>query len=339
MNANIDWDKLGFSYMDTRCHVRYTWRDGQWDAGQVVAAPYLNLHIGATALHYGQSAFEGLKAFRSRDGSVRAFRVEQNARRMADTARRICMADMPESLFIEAVERAVRENLDYVPPYGTGGSLYVRPLLFGSGPRIGINPSAEYTFLVLVLPVGAYYKGGLTPVRAVILDNYDRAAPHGVGNVKVAGNYAASLEPRKVAKDKGFPIELYLDAAEHRYIDEFGTSNFIGITADNRYVTPVSESILPSITNRTLQQLAQDMGMTVERRPVEYAELGDFVEIGACGTAVVVTPICEIVRGDTVVRCGPCDHCGPVLQKLYNEVTGIHFGELEDRYGWMHPIA
>ncbi|NOY80867.1 MAG: branched-chain amino acid aminotransferase [Kiritimatiellaeota bacterium] len=334
VKERIDWGSLGFGFRDTNCHIRYTWRDGSWDGGELVEGSFVRLHMAATALHYGQSAFEGLKAFGCRDGKTRLFRPWENARRMARTARRLCMAEVPEELFVEAVRRVTDANREFIPPFGTGGSLYVRPLLFGSGPQLGVSPALEYTFLVFVVPVGAYYKGGLTPVRAVVLDEYDRAAPRGVGNIKVAGNYAASLEPHAVAHERGFAVELYLDAAEHRYVEEFGTSNFIGITQDGRYVTPESPSILPSVTNRTLQQIARDFGIPVEVRPVPFAEVPEFAEIGACGTAVVITPVNEIVRGDLVIRVGPRGGCGPTLEKLYATVTEIQYGVRPDPYGW-----
>jgi branched-chain amino acid aminotransferase len=334
MAVNIDWNQLGFSYMQTKSHIRFVWRDGKWNAGELVQDPHYNIHIAASSLHYGQAAFEGMKAFRRKDGQVSIFRPWENARRMANTAKRICMAEVPEEMFVEAAQRVVKDNIDYVPPYGTGGSLYIRPLLFGSGEQIGVNPSHEYVFIILVTPVGAYYKGGLTPVRAVVLDDYDRAAPQGVGNVKVAGNYAASLYAHEQAKKAGFPVELYLDSKEHKYIDEFGTSNFIGITKDRKYVTPKSPSILPSITNVTLRQIATDMGMEVEERPVLFDEIKDFAEIGACGTAVVITPVNEIVRGEQTLRVGPAEGCGPTLQALYQRVTAIQYGEAEDVHGW-----
>ena len=330
----IDWASLGFNYMDTACHIRYTWKDGAWDSGALVEEPYLNLHIAATCVHYGQAAFEGLKAFRCKDGKIRMFRPQENARRILNTARRTCMAEVTEALFMEAVKRVVRANEAYVPPYGTGGSLYIRPLLIGTGAQIGVAPTKEYTFIVLVVPVGPYYKGGLQPVKALVYDEYDRAAPLGVGHVKVAGNYAAILYAHERAKENGYPVELYLDAKEHRFVEEFATSNFIGITKDNRYVTPDSPSILPSVTNRTLMQIAKDMGMTVEVRPVPFEELASFAEVGACGTAVVVTPVCEVRRGDMVIRTGSETGCGPVLQKLYEAVQGIQYGELPDTYGW-----
>ncbi|MCF7854163.1 MAG: branched-chain amino acid aminotransferase [Candidatus Pacebacteria bacterium] len=324
--------------MPADCHIQYRWSNGEWDDGKLVTEPYLHLHIAATALHYGQAAFEGLKAFECKDGAVRLFRPAMNVRRLNCTATRVCMPSLPEELFLNAVKRVIQANRDYVPPYGTGGSLYIRPLMFGSGPRIGVQPAAEYVFLILVLPVGPYYKGGLQPVRAIVLDDYDRAAPHGMGSVKVAGNYAASLKPHKDAHDKGFSIELYLDAKEHRYIEEFSTSNFVAITNDKHYVTPESPSILPSVTNNSLQQIAGSMGLTVERRPVLFDEVAEFCEVGACGTAVVVTPVNEIVRGDTTLRVGPPEGCGPVLQELYREVTAIQYGEEPDRYGWLVDV-
>lgn len=335
---DIDWAKLSFSYMDTHCHIRYTWRDGVWDSGELVTSPYINLHIAATALHYGQAAFEGLKAFRGPDGKVRVFRAAMNASRINQAARHIRMAEIPEAMFLEAVDRVVKANIDYVPPYGTGATLYIRPLLIGSGPQIGVNPAREYTFIILVTPVGAYYKGGLTPVRAIVLDNFDRAAPHGTGHVKLAGNYAASLLPHHLAHEAGFPVELYLDAKEHKYIEEFGTSNFLGLTADGRYVTSQSPSILPSVTNNGLMQLAAHLGFKVEARPIEFAELPQFSEVAACGTAVVITPVNEIVRGDTVLHIGPREGCGPGLQKLYSHYTAIQWGLEPDIFNWLTEV-
>lgn len=333
----IDWSSLGFKYMDTECHIRYTWRDGAWDGGDLVKDPHLSVHIAASCLHYGQAAFEGMKAFRCKDGKVRVFRPQENASRMAATARRTCMAEVPEALFLDALSRVIKANDAYIPPYGTGGSLYLRPLLIGTGAQIGVAPGLEYTFIVLVVPVGPYYKGGLQPVRAIIYDEFDRAAPQGVGHVKVAGNYAASLFAHEKAKREGYPVELYLDPKEHKYVEEFATSNFIGIK-DNTYVTPESSSILPSVTNKTLKQIAADMGMKVEVRPVPFDELASFSEIGACGTAVVVTPVCEIRRGDTVIRIGSESGCGPVLQRLYERVQGIQYGELPDQHGWCWEV-
>jgi branched-chain amino acid aminotransferase len=332
--ANVDWGKLGFSYMETNGHVQHVWREGRWDEGEFVESPYLKIHMAATALHYGQSAFEGLKAFRRKDGKISLFRPQDNARRMAATARRTCMAEVPEDLFVEACKRAVRANQEFVPPYGTGGSLYVRPLLFGSGPQIGVAASEEYTFLVLVTPVGPYYTGGLQAVKAIVLDDYDRAAPLGTGHVKVAGNYAVSLYPHLEAKKAGYPVELYLDAKEHKWVEEFATSNFLAVTKSGAYVTVDSRSILPSITNLTLQEIARDLGIPVEVRPVAFEELPAFAEVAACGTAVVITPVCQVERAGKVYKTGPETGCGPVLEKLYKTVQGIQYGELPDTHGW-----
>jgi len=332
--AQIDWNSLGFAYMETNGHVQYTWRDGAWSTGEWVESPHLNIHIAATALHYGQSAFEGLKAFRRQDGKVSLFRPEENAKRMQTSAQRTCMAEVPVELFVDACTRAVKGNLEFVPPYGTGGSLYVRPLLFGSGPQIGVAPAEEYTFLVLVTPVGPYYKGGLQAVKAIVLDDYDRAAPQGVGHVKVAGNYAVSMYPHLMAKDAGYAVELYLDAKEHKWIDEFSTSNFLAVTQEGTYVTVKSTSILPSITNMTLQQIAKDLGIPVEVRPIAFDEVTEFAEVAACGTAVVITPVCQIERAGKVYKTGPETGCGPVLEKLYKTVQGIQYGEMPDPHGW-----
>ncbi len=338
MKKNIDWQNLDFSYRDSDCHIRYAWRNGAWDEGKLYSKPTLDLHIAATVLHYGQTVFEGMKAFECEDGTINIFRPQENAQRINRGARRLCMPEVPEDLFLNAVKRVVQANRDYVPPYGTGGSLYIRPLLFGSGPRIGVQPADEYIFMVLVLPVGPYYHSGLKPVRAVVLDDYDRAAPLGVGDIKAAGNYAASLEPHHKAIEQGFAVELYLDAKEHRFVEEFGTSNFIAITADGRYVTTASRSILPSVTNMTLQQIAKDMGIPVEIRAIEFDELQTFSEIAACGTAVVITPVNEIVRGTRVIRSGPEDGCGPVFSELYNRVMAIQYGDAPDLHDWRVSI-
>ncbi len=335
---NIDWENLGFNYMDTHCHIRYVWRKGQWSAGELVAEPTLNLHIAATALHYGQACFEGLKAFACRDGRVRLFRPRENARRMAASARRLCMAEVGEEMFLDATRRIVEANREFVPPYGSGGALYVRPLLLGSGRQIGVSPADEYVFLVLVTPVGAYYKSGLEPVRAVVLDQYDRAAPKGVGMVKAGGNYGASLEPHRLAHQQGFAVVLYLDAREHRYVDEFGTSNFIAVSKEGAYVTVKSNSVLPSITNSGLQELAREAGREVEVRQIAFDEIGAFSEVAACGTAVVITPVNEIVRGNTVLRVGPRQGCGPVFQELYGAYRAIQVGDEKDRFGWTEEL-
>jgi branched-chain amino acid aminotransferase len=335
----LDWQNLDFSYRATNAHLRYTWKQGQWDAGVVVREPMINLHIASTALHYGQAAFEGLKAFTLKDGSVAVFRVDENARRLQSSARRLCMVEVPTSLFEAAVLRAVRENREFVPPYGTGGSLYIRPLLIGSGARIGVQPADEYTFIILVVPVGNYYKGGLNPVSAMVFDDFDRAAPNGTGGVKVGGNYAADLMPSKQAKEQHCQVTLYLDAKEHRWVDEFATSNFIAISADKReYLTPESSSALPSITNKSLMTLAADIGLKVTRRPIAWDEIASFSEVAACGTAVVITPVHKIHRGEQVITVGPAKGCGPVLQRLYDMVRAIQVGEAPDRHDWLRKV-
>jgi branched-chain amino acid aminotransferase len=338
MAANIDWKNLGFSYMQTPYHVKTVFSGGKWGEIEKVTDATLNLHIAATCLHYGQACFEGLKAFTRADGSIAMFRPDENGKRMADTAGRLVMEQPPVELFVEACRRAVRFNIDFVPPYGTGASLYIRPFLIGTSPHIGVHASEEYALIVLVSPMGPYYKNGFFPVKAFIQERYDRAAPRGVGNVKAGGNYAAGMIGDKEGKSKGFPICLYLDSAEHRYIDEFSTSNFIAITGDNIYVTPESSSILPSITNKSLQKLALDAGMKVERRRIPVAELGGFKEVGACGTAVVITPVCSILYGETEFTYGSQDRAGATLTELYSGLQAIQYGDAEDRHGWMVKV-
>ena len=248
------------------------------------------------------------------------------------------MPPVPTEMFLDALDRVVKDNIDYVPPYGTGCSMYVRPLLIGTGPQIGVAPAHEYDFLMMVMPMGDYYKGGIKPVRAIIFDEYDRAAPQGMGDVKVGGNYAASLYAHEKAHHMGFPVELYLDSKTHTHVEEFATSNFLGFKKDGTYVTVKSSSVLPSVTNLSLQQLAKDMGHTVEVRTVPYEELREFAEIGACGTAVVVTPVYEVVRGDDVIRVGSETECGPNLLKLHNAVQDIQFGRAPDVHGWCREI-
>ena len=336
IRTDIDWGSLGFSYMPVNSHIRACYRDGKWSEGELINEPTITMSIAATCLHYGQAAFEGLKAFRCKDGKVRVFRPDENAKRLNLSAERILGPTIPVDFFNELVRRVVLDNIEFVPPYGSGGSLYIRPLYIGVGPQIGVAPANEYDLLIMVMPVGPYYKGGLKSVRAMVIEDYDRAAPLGTGTIKLGGNYAASLKPAKAAKEKGFPIPLFMDPKTHEYVDEFGTSNFFGITKDGAYVTPSSESILGSITNKSLQQIAADLGMKVERRPIHRNELGDFAEIGACGTAVVITPVSEIVTGDKTYKYN--EECGPTLRKLYDRMTGIQYGELPDTHNWNFEV-
>lgn len=335
MAADLDWKNLGFQYMDTGAFVRISYKNGEWQQPELLSDPVITLHVAATALHYGQTAFEGLKVFSRKDGSAAAFRPEENAKRLNDSARRLLMQELPVEKFMEALSLLAKENKEFIPPYGTGASFYVRPLLIGAGPRVGVQPADEYDFYMLGMPVGPYYKDGFFPVNALVQTDFDRAAPKGVGNVKAGGNYAAGMMGDKAAKSKGYSIALYLDAREHKYIDEFGTSNFIGITEDKKYVTPDSLSILPSITNASLQILAEDFGFTVEKRPVAFDEISEFSEVGACGTAAVITPVYSITYGDKTLTFGSEDKAGEELTKLFNELQGIQYGDVEDRHNWM----
>ena len=289
----IDWANLSFGYRRTDYNIRCYYRNGEWGRLEICSSETLNIHMAATCLHYGQEAFEGLKAFRGKDGKIRIFRCDMNAKRMIRSAEYISMKAPSEKLFMDAVLSAVKLNERFVPPYGTGASLYIRPLLIGSGPQVGVKPADEYTFVVFVTPVGPYFKEGFKPVDVVIDRDHDRAAPRGTGHIKVGGNYAASLVSGKLAHDLGYSAVLYLDAAEKKYIDECGPANFFGIR-NNTYITPESHSILPSITNDSIRILAHDMGMQVECRQVPYEELATFEEAGECGTAAVITPIDKI---------------------------------------------
>ena len=334
--TNIDWDSLGFSYMPTKCHIEYKYKDGKWSEGKLVEKDTFTLNIAANVLHYGQAIFEGLKVFRCKDGKVRIFRDSENAKRMEDSAKYACMPPFPQDLFTEAIDKVVKANEEYIPPYITGGSLYVRPFLFGSGPVMGVNPAGEYIFMIYVSPVGPYYKGGIKPVSAIIFDNFDRTAPNGAGMYKLAGNYASGMHSALIAKEKGYPIVLFLDPKYHKYIDEFTTSNFIAISEEGKYVTPNSKSVLPSITNKSLMQLAWDFGLDVEERPIEFDEVKNFKEVGACGTAVVITPIGKIVRDNITLDFG--EECGYIFLKLYNRLQDIQYGRVPDLHNWTRVI-
>jgi branched-chain amino acid aminotransferase len=336
--ADLDWKNLTFGYRKTDFNIRYTWRDGNWSEGEITADETIPLHIAATCLHYGQEAFEGMKVFEQKNGDVVAFRIDENAKRMARSSEKIFMQPPPEELFVEAVNKVVKANRKYVPPYGTGASLYVRPLVIGSGPQVGVKPAEEYVFMVFVTPVGPYFKSGFMPVHLIVEEEYDRAAPNGVGDVKVGGNYAAGLRASFRAKGRGFTEVLYLDAKEKRFIDESGPANFFGITKQGRYVTPQSESILPSITNKSLVTLAGDLGLEPERRPVDVEEIFDFKEAGCCGTAAVITPVGSITWGERKVVYGDGENPGETCTALYKKLTGIQLGDEPDTHGWIYKI-
>ena len=330
---DIDWKSLTFGYLRTDYNVRCYYRDGKWGEVEVCSDEYLKLHMAATCLHYGQEAFEGLKAYRCPDGKVRVFRVEENAARLQSTARGIVMPEVPTELFVDMVKKVVRLNQEYIPPYESGATLYLRPLLFGITAGVGVRPATEYCFLIFATPVGPYFKGGFSSNPYVIVRDVDRAAPLGTGMFKVGGNYAASLRANKMAHEKGYVSEFYLDAKEKKYVDECGAANFFGIK-NNTYVTPKSTSILPSITNKSLMQIAEDLGMKVERRPVAEDELDSFEEAGACGTAAVISPISHLDDLETGKVYNFGDQPGPWSKKLYETLRGIQYGTIEDKHGW-----
>lgn len=332
----IDWSNISFGYMKTDYNVRSYYRDGKWSAPQLETSEELSLHMAATCLHYGQEAFEGLKAFRGKDGKIRIFRMRDNAERLQSSCRGIMMAELPVEMFEEMVLLAVKKNERFVPPYESGASLYIRPLLIGTSAQVGVKPSKEYTFLIFVTPVGPYFKEGFKPTPMVIMREYDRAAPLGTGTFKVGGNYAASLRSGEKAHAMGYSAVLYLDAKEKKFIDECGPANFFGIK-DNSYITPKSESILPSITNKSLMQLAEEMGMQVERRPIPEEELATFEEAGACGTAAVISPILRIddISENRTYHFSKDGEAGPVSEKLYHKLRAIQYGDEPDKYGWV----
>jgi len=333
----IDWKNLGFGYMKADYNIRCWYRNGKWGELEVSDSEQITVHMAATALHYGQEAFEGLKAFRGKDNKIRVFRMDENAKRLRNSANGIMMAPVPEDLFMEAIRKAVKMNEKYVPPFESGASLYIRPLLIGTGPQIGVKPADEYLFMVFVMPVGPYFKEGFKPTDLVIYREYDRAAPHGTGIYKVGGNYAASLRSGTRAHAEGYSAVLFLDAKEKKYLDECGPANFFGIK-NNTYVTPKSTSILPSITNMSLRQLAADMGMTVEERKIPVEELAEFEEVGACGTAAVISPIKRVFDADINKEYLYGKEPGTISQKLYNKLRAIQYGTEPDPYGWTEVI-
>jgi len=330
----MDWKHLPFGYHKTHYNLRCLYKNGTWGPLEATESEEITLHMAATTLHYGQEIFEGLKAFMGQDNKIRLFRWQENARRMQHSARGILMPELPEELFFEAVSRAVLLNREFVPPYGTGAALYIRPLMIGIGAEVGVKPSEEYLFLVFVTPVGPYFKGGFKSVNMMICREFDRAAPLGTGTFKTGGNYAGGMRAVTKAHKMGYANAIFLDAKEKKYIDECGPANFFAIKG-NTYVTPKSTSILGSITNMSLIQIAQDLGMQAERRPIAVEELSTFDEAGACGTAAVISPIHKIFDPETkktyVYGNG---EPGPVSEKLYKNLTGIQLGDEPDIHGW-----
>jgi branched-chain amino acid aminotransferase len=336
--VDIDWGNLGFSYIKTDLRYVSVWKDGKWDDGNLVEDNKLCISEASTALHYGQQCFEGLKAYRTKEGKIQLFRPDQNAKRMIDSCRRLLMPEVPVEKFIDACVQVAKANEAYVAPYGTGATLYLRPFVIGVGDNIGVKPAPEYIFCVFCVPVGPYFKGGMNPVNFMISD-YDRAAPHGTGAAKVGGNYAASLHPHEIAVKKGFADCIYLDPATHTKIEEVGAANFFGITKDNKFITPKSPSILPSITKYSLMHIAKEyLGLEVEERDVLIDNIDEFKEAGACGTAAVITPIGGIEYKDKLHVFHSETEVGPVTKKLYDTLYGIQFGDVEAPEGWIIEV-
>ncbi|SUU36122.1 branched-chain amino acid aminotransferase [Actinobacillus seminis] len=338
MSKDIDWKNLGFSYIKTDYRYIAYWKDGKWSKGELAQDNVLHISEGSTALHYGQQCFEGLKAYRCKDGSINLFRPDQNAQRMQASCRRLLMPEIPTEMFVDACKKVVKANEEWLAPYGTGATLYLRPFLIGVGDNVGVNPAPEYIFSIFCCPVGAYFKGGVKPTNFVVSE-YDRAAPHGTGAAKVGGNYAASLYPGKQAKANNFSDCIYLDPVTHTKIEEVGSANFFGITKDNKFITPLSPSILPSITKYSLLYLAKErLGMEAIEGDVYINELDQFKEAGACGTAAVITPIGGIQYGDDFHVFYSETEVGEITQKLYNELVGIQFGDIEAPEGWIVKV-
>ncbi|MCI6640441.1 MAG: branched-chain amino acid aminotransferase [Pygmaiobacter massiliensis] len=336
---NIDWANLDFSYRPTNMRYVANWKDGKWDEGGLTADDKVVISECAGVLQYSQSCFEGLKAYTTEKGQIVIFRPDLNASRMADSCRRLEMPVFPEDKWVDAVVQTVRANADYVPPYGTGATLYIRPYMFGSGPVIGVKPASEYQFRVFTTPVGPYFKGGAKPITICVSD-FDRAAPHGTGHIKAGLNYAMSLHAIMVAHENGFAENMYLDAATRTNVEETGGANFIFITKDGKLVTPKSSTILPSITRRSLMYVAKEyLGMEVEERTVPFAEVSEMAECGLCGTAAVISPVGKIVdHGKEICLPSGMEEMGPVTRKLYDTLTGIQMGRLEAPKGWIKVI-
>ena len=336
---NIDWGNLGFSYMPTDKRYVANYKNGAWDEGTLSDDPMITMSECACVLQYAQTCFEGIKAYTTEDGRIVTFRPDLNAKRMADSARRLQMPVFPEERFIEAVVETVKANAAYVPPYGSGATLYIRPFMFGIDSIIGVKPATEYQFRVFTTPVGPYFKGGAKPITIRVSD-VDRAAPHGTGDIKAGLNYAMSLYNIVDAHNQGFDENLYLDPGTRTYVEETGGANFMFITKDGKFVTPKSNSILPSVTRRSLMVVAKDyLGMEVEERPVRKDELKDFAECGLCGTAAVISPVGRIVdHGEEICLPSGMEDMGPVTKKLYDTLTGIQMGRIQAPEGWMKEI-
>lgn len=337
--VNVDWSKLGFSYQPISQRYVANYKDGKWGKGGLTDNPNVTLNECAGILQYCQEVFEGLKAYKTKDGRTVTFRPDMNAKRMIDSAKRLEMPPVSEEMFMEAVDQVVAANRDWIPPFETGGALYLRPYLFASGPVIGVKPSDEYQFRLFGTPVGSYFKNGVKPITICVSD-FDRAAPRGTGHIKAGLNYAMSLHAYITAHTNGFDENMFLDPATRTYVEETGGANFLFVKKDGTLVTPKSDSILPSITRRSLITIATDMlGMKVEHRPVKLTEVGNFAEAGLCGTAAVICPVGKVVDHDKVYNIASgMEKMGPVLQKLYDTLRGIQLGTIEGPAGWVHEV-
>ncbi len=336
--VSIDWKDLGFSYMKTPWRFLAHWKNGSWDEGTLTEDNTLHISEGSPSLHYGQQCFEGLKAYGRKDGGVNLFRTDENSKRMNRSANRLQMPDVPTEMFIEAVKQVVKANREYVPPYESGATLYVRPLLIGVGDNIGVHPATEYIFTVFCMPVGPYFKGGMAPTNFIVSD-YDRAAPRGTGAAKVGGNYASSLLPGEEAHARNFSDCIYLDPETHTKIEEVGSANFFGITHDDVFITPKSPSILPSITKYSLLYLAEHhFGMKTEEGDVFVSDLDRFKEAGACGTAAVISPIGGIQTKDDFHVFYSETETGPITKSFYDELVGIQYGDRPAPEGWIFEV-
>ena len=336
---NIDWSNLGFGYMKTDWRYVANYKDGKWDEGTLSADDTITMSECAGVLQYAQTCFEGLKAYTTEDGRIVCFRPDLNAERMIDSCKRMEMPVFPKERFIDAVVKTVAANRDWVPPYGSGASLYLRPYMFGINPVIGVKPATEYQFRIFATPVGPYFKGGVRPLTVRISD-FDRAAPHGTGHIKAGLNYAMSLHAIVDAHEKGFDENVYLDPGTRTYIEETGGANILFITKDQKVLTPKSSSILPSITRRSLMQVAADyLGLEVEERPIALSEVKDFAECGLCGTAAVISPVGKIVdHGEEICFPSGMQDMGPVTKKLYDTLRGIQMGTIPAPDGWIKVI-
>ncbi len=339
MAKEIDWSNLGFGYIQTEKRYVSNYKNGAWDEGVLTEDANVVLNECAGVLQYAQTIFEGMKAYTTEDGKIVVFRPDLNAARMADSAKRLEMPVFPEDRFVDAVAKTVEANIDYVPPFGSGATLYIRPYMFGSNPVIGVKPAQEYQFRVFVTPVGPYFKGGAKPIVIKVSD-FDRAAPHGTGHIKAGLNYAMSLHAIVTAHEEGYAENMYLDAATRTKVEETGGANFIFITKDGKFVTPKSDSILPSITRRSLEYVAKEyLGLEVEEREVFFDEVKDFAECGLCGTAAVISPVGKIVdHGKEICFPSGMEEMGPVTKKLYDTLTGIQMGRIEAPEGWIKVI-